>query len=301
MDNISRISLFIEVVKHGSFTKAARSLGMTGPAISKQVKKLEQHLGVQLLNRTTRKVTLTEEGLLYSLRAKRALEDLKEAEHQVLELKSSPTGSLKVSIPTTLGHIHLAKSIAAFAKKYPNISMNVDFDDRKVNVTDEEYDVVLRAGAMMDTNLTVKDLGSFPICFCASPEYINTYGLPDTPSDLHNFPAITFTKHGKRNEWRTKSLDGSIQDIVLKSAFEADNSQMMVEACLQGVGLTALPIFSVKEHLESNKLVRFFPDLNSYPQLHLHLLYPESRYLSFRVRLFIDWITDYCQKLSWLV
>ena len=159
MDHISRVGLFLEVVKHQSFAGAARHLGMTGPALSKQVQALEDQLGVRLLHRTTRQVTLTEEGAIYSERARKALEDLEEAERQVQDLKTCPTGVLRINAPMSLGQRCLVEPIAAFANAYSDVQLDVDFDDRQVDILAEGYDVVIRVGVLHDSSLIARKLG----------------------------------------------------------------------------------------------------------------------------------------------
>ena len=145
MDHISRVGIFLEVVKHESFAGAARALGLTGPAISKQVQSLENQLGVKLLSRTTRQVALTEEGAIYYDKARKALEDLNEAEQQIQELKACPTGKLKVNAPMSFGTQFLTRPIAAFAEQYPEVELEIDFNDRWADVVGEGFDVSLES------------------------------------------------------------------------------------------------------------------------------------------------------------
>jgi DNA-binding transcriptional LysR family regulator len=181
MSQLSKVAAFIEVAKHESFAAAARSLGLTGPAVSKQVQALEEQLGVKLLYRTTRKVSLTEEGALYFERARKALEDLDEAEQQIQELKACPTGKLKINAPSSFGNQYLAKPITEFAKLYPDVELDVDFDDRWVDVIGEGYDVVIRIDALEDSSLIARKLASCPIALCASPNLLKSKGHPKHP------------------------------------------------------------------------------------------------------------------------
>ena len=184
MDHISKIGIFLQVVKDESFIGAARSLGITGPAISKQVQSLEDRLGVKLLNRTTRHVSLTEEGAIYFERARKALEDLDEAEQYIQERRACPTGKLKVSAPMSFGIQHLTKPIAEFAKQYPDVELEIDFNDGWVDLVEGGYDVIVRIASLEDSGLVARRLAPCPIVLCASDKFIEQYGLPKSVNDL---------------------------------------------------------------------------------------------------------------------
>ena len=180
LDHISRVGVFLEVVKYESFAGAARSLGLTGPAISKQVQSLEDQLGVKLLSRTTRHVGLTEEGAIYFEKARQALEDLNEAEQQIQELKACPTGKLKVNAPMSFGTQFLTRPIAAFAEQYPEVELEIEFNDRWADVVGEGFDVVIRIGSLEDSTLIARKLAPCPIILCAGKKLIEEYGLPES-------------------------------------------------------------------------------------------------------------------------
>ncbi|MFT5608308.1 MAG: DNA-binding transcriptional LysR family regulator, partial [Parvicella sp.] len=197
MDHISRVGVFLQVVKYESFAGAARALGITGPAISKQVQSLEGQLGVKLLNRTTRHVSLTEEGAIYFDRARKALEDLEEAQQQIQELKACPTGKLKVNAPMSFGTQFLTKPIASFAQQYPDVELEIDFSDRWVDVLAEGYDVVVRIASLEDSNLIARKLAPCPIVLCAGAKLIEKLGLPDSVDALSDYPAVVYNQHGQ--------------------------------------------------------------------------------------------------------
>lgn len=299
MDHISRVGIFLEVVKYQSFAAAARSLGMTGPAISKQVQSLENQLGVQLLHRTTRQVTLTEEGALYSDRARKALEDLTEAEHQIQELKECPTGVLKINVPMAFGRRYLTQPIAAFAKQYPDVIMDVDFDDRRVDIIAEGYDVVVRIGALEDSSLIARKLADCPLKLFASHEFIQQHGLPQTPQDIPAFPSIIYTAPRAAHDWRYQDPEGKTATVSLTRKFTANSADMMLEACLQGLGLALMPIFAVATHLRSGQLIEVLPDYHTNPQRGIYVMFPQNRHLSTKTRLFVDWMTQCSKTFPW--
>ncbi len=299
MDHISRVGIFIEVVKQHSFAGAARALGMTGPAVSKQVQALEKQLGIKLLERTTRHIALTEEGSVYYEHANKALSDLNEAEQYILELKSKPTGKLKVNAPMSFGNKYLTKPIARFAEQYPDVDLEVVFNDHWVDIIGEGFDVVIRIGALEDSSLIARKLADCPIKLCASRSFIEKYGAPENIKQLKEFPGIVYSLHSQGGEWRFKAPDGQISMEKLTRTFAANNGEMQLEACLQGIGIAVLPIFNAAEYLLSGELVELLPEYETYPKRGIYALYPQNRYLSTRVRLFIDALSDASKDLPW--
>lgn len=299
MDHISRVGVFLQVVKYQSFAGAARALGLTGPAISKQVQSLEDKLGVRLLHRTTRQVTLTEEGAIYHERARKALEDLSEAESQIQELKARPTGVLKINAPMSFGKQHLTKPIAAFAKQYPDVRMEVDFDDRWVDVIAEGYDVVVRIGALKDSSLIARKLADCPIILCASAEFSRLQGLPGSPEQLPDFPSLNRNNPGDLNEWRYQDKNGTTGSAPFTRVFIANNAEMLLEACLQGMGIVLLPIFVAAPYLQSGQLVKVLPDYQTHPQRGIYAIFPQNRHLSTKTRLFVDMLTECSKAFPW--
>lgn len=299
MDKISRIGVFLEVAKHQSFTSAARELGMTGSAVSKQVQNLEDHLDVLLLHRTTRKVTLTDEGAIYYERARRALEDLEEAENLIQETKAHPTGVLKVNIPVSFGRKYLTQPIAVFAKKYPDVKLEINLDDHKINVVEEGYDVVVRIGALEDSSLIAKKLAPCPILLCASQSYIKKHGAPKTPHDLTDHKALIYTQHGQFTQWTYSTPEGNVESTNLRSTLKANSGEMLIAGCLKGVGISLVPIFLAAPYLKSGQLVNILPDYKTAPERNIYALFPENRHRSARVKLFVDMLAEVRKTLPW--
>lgn len=300
MDHISRVAIFIEVAKCASFAGAARALGLTGPAISKQVQSLEEQLGTKLLTRTTRHVSLTEEGAIYFERARKALDDLNEAEKQLHESKATPTGKLKVNAPMSFGTQFLTRPIAEFAERYPEVELEVDFNDRWVDVVAERFDVVIRIGSLEDSTLIARKLAPCPIILCAGRKLIEKYGLPESVEALSGYPGVVYNKHAQKEIWRfQKDKSGKVLSQTLNRNFATNTAEMQLQACLKGLGVAILPIFVTDAYLKSGELVELFPDCTTYPERGIYAMYPQNRYLSARTRLFIDWLTDSSKKFSW--
>ena len=276
MDHISRVGVFIAVVRAASFAGAAQTLGITSSAVSKQIQNLEQDLQVKLLNRTTRNVSPTEEGALYYERAARALEDLKEAEDQINELKSRPRGPLKVSLPQSLGIKYFGDAIASFAATYPEVELDVSLDDRLVDIAGEGFDLVVRIGSLKDTSLIARRLADCPLVLCASPGYLERNGTPQTPDDLTKHNVLAFTGNGGPNEWRYASKTGITGQVSLHGSFKADSGNILCHAALQDVGIVILPIFYVSEHLKSQDLQIVLPDFVTSPKREIFLCFRQT-------------------------
>jgi len=300
MDHISRVSVFIAVVKAGSFAGAAQALGITSSAVSKQIQNLEQDLQVKLLNRTTRSVSATEEGTLYYERAARALEDLKEAEDQINELKSRPRGPLKVSFPQSLGIKYFGDAIAAFAAQYPEVELDVNLDDRLVDVAGEGFDLVVRIGSLSDTSLIARRMADCPFVLCASPRYLDRHGTPHSPGALADHNVLAFTGNSGPHEWRYADAQGDKGQVSLRGTFRADSGEILCRAALQDTGIVILPVFYVAEHLDSGALKAVLPDFATFPKREIFAVFPPNRFQSTRLRLFVDHLVATARQLPWV-
>jgi DNA-binding transcriptional LysR family regulator len=298
MDNFGRIAIFIEVSKQQSFSKAAKKLGITGPAASKQITNLEKKLGIKLLNRTTRVVTLTDEGQLFYEKARFALEEIKNAAEQIQEAKLKPQGVLKINSPHSFGNMHLLPIISGFAKKYPEVNIEVTFDDRIVDVITEGYDLVIRIAPMLDSSLISKALMDCPIYLVATKEYIKKFGMPQKPKDLKNHKIIAYTNQGEFSEWRYKDINGKVGSVKCYGAFRSNTAEMMLQATLDGLGIAILPIFAISSYLQSKQLVRILPEYETYPLRKISAIMPANRYRSAKVKLFLEWLTKACKTIQ---
>ncbi len=295
MSALNRVEIFIEVARLQSFAKAARLFGMTGPAVSKQVMALEDELGVRLLHRTTRLVTLTEEGAHYYERARIAIEELKDAAAQIQDSKAQPRGKVRLSAPLSFGQMYLLPVLSAFAHKYPEIVLDTQLDDRKVDVLSDGYDIVIRVGVPDDSTLIYRHLADSPIYVVASPAYLKQHGLPMTPADLKNHRMIAYTYGDTAAEWRYKDPAGRTGSIKYDGAFRSNSADLMREAALEGAGIAVLPGFVVLPQLKAKKLVRILPDHETYPPREIMALMPPNRYRAAKVRLLLEWIEQACR------
>lgn len=295
--HLNTVEIFLEVAKLQSFSKAARQIGMTGAAVSKQVMALEEELGVKLLHRTTRMVSLTTEGAIYYERARLALEELKDAAAQIQAAKALPRGTLRINAPLSYGQMHLLPVLSGFAQKYPELTLEVSLDDRMVDVLAEGYDLVIRVGVPQDSTLISRHLGECPIITVASPAYIAAHGSPETPQHLKLHRTIAYTHQGGASEWRYEDKKGAISSYRSEGSFRANTADMMLQAALDGIGIACLPCFCVNMHLKAGQLVRVLPDYEITPLRHITALMPPSRYRSAKVKLFVEWLLEACKAM----
>ncbi|MEP0943097.1 MAG: LysR family transcriptional regulator [Rhizobiaceae bacterium] len=299
MDHLTRINMFLTVANCGSFAAAARELGVTSSAVSKQVQNLEHELKVRLFNRTTRQVSLTEEGAVFRARAGRALDDLQEAREEIYELRSNPRGPLKVSLPISLAQKYLTQTLVSFAAEHPDVELNVSLDDRLVDIVSEDFDLVLRIGTLTDSSLIARRLAACPFVICASPAYLETNGLPGSPEQLPDHNVLAYTRNDASHEWRYKSPDGRPGYVGLNGTFKSDSGDVLCAATVAGLGIALLPIFYVAPHLRSGALQRILPGYETWPTREIHAVFPPSQYQSTRLRLFVDHLAAACKTLPW--
>ncbi|HEU5047205.1 MAG TPA: LysR family transcriptional regulator [Rickettsiales bacterium] len=298
MPTIGRTEIFVEVARRQSFAKAAKALGITGPAASKQVMALEAELGVKLLHRTTRLVTLTDEGHIYYESARLALEQMQDAAEQLRNMRMAPQGALKISAPVSFSLVHLLPVLSGFAKKYPDITLEIVLDDKMIDVLAEGFDIAIRVGAPTDSSLICRHLAACPPHpIVASPAYLEQHGLPETPADLKQHRMIAYTNQGGTAQWHYRTPQGRTGMFRYTGAFRSNNASMMLQAALDGVGIAILPMFCVATHLQAGQLVQLLPDYETLPQRHICALMPPNRYRLAKVNLLLDWIAQSCKAM----
>lgn len=284
---------FVKVVELSSFSKAAQALGMTKSAVSKQVQALEDMLKVRLLNRTTRTVRLTDEGELLYQQARQIVDAASEAERQVKNLNEQPSGSLKINAPQSFGILHLAPALAEFARLYPEITLEVDFTDKFINILEEGVDVTIRIASLTDSSLIARKLSRAQLAFVAAPDYLARHGTPKHPDELinHRFLEYTYIDRPKEIRYRgTTSGDAGV--ITINSALRANNAFMLMEALRRGVGMGVFPTFIIGDAIKRGEVVQVLHDYTIDPERNIYALFPHNRHMSAKVRLFIDFISE---------
>jgi len=288
MQDIASIPVFAAIIEQGSFSKAADVLGITKSAVSKRITGLEARLGVRLLNRSTRKLSLTEAGERYYKHAQQALLAAEEAESAATELQNIPKGTLRLVTPMSFGVSHLASIIPEFLKQYPEIDIHIEMTDSWTDIIAEGFDLAIRTDSLTDGSLTVRKLVPLRSVLCASPDYIEKYGAPGLPSELSQHNCLMYTHHTVTNEWVFIN-NGEEETIRINGNYRVNNSEALREAVLQGLGIGRLPTFIAGKDIKSGRLVRMMMDY-AMPHKTLYAVFPQKKYMPERMRVFIDFL-----------
>jgi DNA-binding transcriptional LysR family regulator len=290
MDKLSALRTFVTVAEEQGFSAAAVELGLSKSQASRLISALETELGVQLLRRSTRRVSLTEQGYAYLERARSILDDVEEADRAVSQLQTEPRGILKVNGPMSFGVSHLAPAVIAFMTKYPGLSVALVLNDRYVDPYEEGYDVTIRIGELQDSSLAARKLAQVEMGVYVSPSYCSAHGRPRSPEDLSKIPALHYGNPGPSPKWLIRGPSGEYP-IPIRERLCSNNGDVLREAALAGLGVTLLPAFFVRKDLERGDLVQVLDGFEPKP-LSLYAIYPPTRFVSAKVRLFIDFLVD---------
>ena len=289
MKNLTDIAVFVQVVDSGSFTAAAERLELSKSVVSKYITRLESKLGARLLNRTTRRLSLTEVGRIFYSRSLRGLQQIEEAENEVSRLQGAPRGILRLNTPMSFGILHIAPKLPDFLANYPELSVDMNLDDRKVDLVEEGFDLAVRISDLPDSSLVARRLGPCRHVVCATPDYLRRHGIPRTPEDLREHNTITYRYQESPNEWRFFSSERGYVSVPVSGSVQMNNSLALRETLLQGIGITLTPTFVVGSDIRAGRLQ---PVLSNYhtAELSIYIIYPQRRYLSPKVRAFVDFM-----------
>ncbi len=292
MDRLFCMKIFVEVANSGSFSGAARKLKLSKASASKYISALEESLKVQLLHRTTRRVSLTEEGKIFFEHSQRILEDMAEAEESLNRRGSTPSGLLRVNAPLTFSLLHLKPILPEFVRRYPDVTLELEMDDRRVDVVREGYDVVVRIGSTMpDSSLVAKKLAVSEMLPVAAPSYLKARGIPKKPDDLKAHDCIIYSYGTNRTTWKFLDKAGKLQQVEVPGKLWLNNGEMIRHMVKEGMGIAMLPAFIVGSNLQNGSVVRVLEHY-TVPDLNIYAVYPERRYLSGKVRVFIDFLAS---------
>ncbi|UPG90530.1 LysR family transcriptional regulator [Luteibacter aegosomaticola] len=292
MDHVSAITVFVRAAEARSFVAAGNSLGISASAVGKRIAALEQKLGVRLLHRTTRRVSVTDEGRLFLERCRRILDELQDAEDMLSRTQEAPRGTLRVGLPI-IGYRFLLPVLPLFRERYPDIELDLDFNDRIVDIVDSGLDVVIRSGILSDSSLVSRLLGPFRFTLCASPAYLARHGEPLDPDALRHHHALRFRfpTTSKLQPWRLLGIEGDAGAEV-PTALTCNNMEALRAATLGGMGIAYMPDFLTHESLEKGELVPLLEAWLSQPS-QFSVLWPSSRQLSPKVRVFVDFLCEH--------
>lgn len=291
MDKFESLRAFTQVVNEGGFAAAARKLGLTRSAVNKLVIHLEDDLGVQLLHRTTRKVTPTDTGLAFYERCTRILADLEEAEVAVTHMHQEARGTLRVNAPMSFGTMHLAPAIADFLVQYPELHVELILSDRFIDPVEEGFDITLRiAASPQTTSLIAHRLAAAHRVLCAAPSYLAQYGTPTHPDQLKSHSCLHYGHLATDNHWKIIGSDGEYS-IQVTGIICSNNGEVLKDAAIKGLGITLLPTFLAGPALQQGDLCVVLPDYQI-PEISIYVLYPINRHLSAKIQLFAEFLKD---------
>ena len=289
MDRFRSLAVFAKVVEQGSFARAAQRLDLSASAVSRHVADLEAHLNVRLLNRTTRKLSLTESGQAYHERAVQLLADLEEAETAVTAGALAPRGTLKLTCAITFGERHVAPAIAAFAAMHPQLRFDVELSDRMVDLVEEGFDLGIRIGVSSSQALIARRIGRTQLVCCASPEYLARHGTPNVPEDLTKHRCLSYSYLPVRDLWRFRDAAGAERTVRIAGPAHANNGRFLTALAASGMAISLEPDFIVGDELRSGRLVEILPQFRP-AAAPIHAVYPSRRHLSAKVRAFVDFL-----------
>lgn len=291
MDKLTSMKVFARVAKHGSFAAAAKELGISRAMATKHVMHLENALGVRLLNRTTRKINLTEAGAAYLERCLQILEDIEETELAVTQLHSEPQGLLRISTPPFFGTFHLAPTIAAYLRQYPKVRVDLMVCGGLVDVVAEGLDLAIRLGEQPDSSLIARRLASSPRVVCGSPDYFERHGKPRHPHDLRRHNCLINWGFEPHDNWKFTDIDGDTITVKVSGNLQANTADPLRLAAIHGLGLVVLPTYIVGQDLSKRRLEAVLQDYNL-PPMDIYAVYPHRRHLSAKVRTFLDFLAE---------
>nr|WP_243748679.1 LysR family transcriptional regulator [Pseudomaricurvus alcaniphilus] len=288
---MSDIVVFAKVVESGSFTAAAEHLSLSKSVVSKYVTRLEERLGARLLNRTTRRISLTEIGATFYRQSQQGLQVLEDAAAEVSRLQGEPRGTLRINAPMSFGVLHLAPAIPDFLSRYPELAVDVQFDDRKVDVIEGAFDVSIRIADIADSSLVARRIAPCRHVLVAAPDYLQRRGIPATPLDLQEHSIVSYQYQESARQWEFVDPRGKSIMVPVQATVQMNNSLGMREAVLNGAGIMRTPTFVVGSDIRQGRLQ---PLLTSYKTLQrsIYIVFPQRRHLSPKIRAFIDFMAE---------
>lgn len=291
MDRINALNAFVAVADEGGFKKAADKLELSNQLVSKYVSQLEEHLKVRLFNRTTRRVRLTEEGEQCYQFARQILESLQDMESQLGQMQSEAQGLLRISAPVTFATRHLAPLIGEFKKAHPAVGIELQLNDRKVDVVEEGFDVALRIGKLKSSSLIAKRLAPVRLVVCASPDYLKREGIPQSPEELNPEHYLRYS-YLESGPGESRLLTALKRGQSAGAGIASNNGEILMQAAIAGEGYVLQPTFIAGEAIKTGKLQVILPEFAPEP-LALYAVYPHRKLLATKLRVFIDFIGSY--------
>lgn len=290
MDRFQAIRAFTQVVESTSFVKAAERLGLSTTAVSRQVAELEAHLQTRLLQRTTRRISLTETGRSFYERCGQILAELDEAERAVAQEAAAPRGTIRLTTSINFGMHQVTPAIASFMARHAEVRFDVSLSDRIVDIVEEGFDLAIRIGTTGAENVVARKLGETRLVACASPDYLSKRGAPARPEDLARHNCLTY-EYALRDAWTFRDAAGREHAVRVAGSLNSNNGDLNAAAAVEGVGITLEPDFIVGAHLRSGSLVPVLEDFAA-PVSPIYAVYPSRRFLPVKIRAFVDFLVE---------
>src|SRR5512134_1093140 len=287
---LQEITVFARIVGTGSLSAAARDLGMSTAVVSRRLAALEARLGVRLVNRTTRSLHLTDEGAAYYETCNRVLADIEEADAAVTAGRAEPRGILRVALPASFGHQHVAPLVPGFAARYPDVQIALSLSDRTVNVVEEGFDLAVRIADLADSSLAARKLAPNRRVVCASPAYLQRHGAPRTPEDLAQHNCLTTTDFAMN--WDYRGPDGKAGSARVTGRYACDNWEVLREWAVAGLAVALKSTWDARRHLEEGSLVPLLPGYTFAADVAIYAVYPHRRHLPAKTRAFIEFLAE---------
>ena len=293
MEWLRSIRLFVGVVQNGSLSAAGRQHGLSPASVSRHISALEESVGGRLLNRTSRKLTLTEAGEIYFQKVEHILQQILEANESVAQLQSVPRGTLRVHSRMLVGHQYIVPALPDFMKQYPDITVDLLLSNHAVDLVENNIDVDIRIGKLVDSSMVARKLAASERIVCATADYLKRSAPLVSPNDLKAHNCLTYRLNLGRTTWRFKEPDGEVIEVPVAGSFQSDNGQALLEATRVGVGIALMPDWSIKDDLAAGRLVRLFPKHRvSWEAFEngVYAVYQKSRHQSKKVRAFVEFV-----------
>jgi DNA-binding transcriptional LysR family regulator len=288
MDKYQEMRVFTAVVDAASFVAAGEALGMSKAAVSRHVSDLEQRLGVRLMHRTTRKLSLTPEGEVFLARCRDILSSIEASEAEISTRRVTASGLLKVSVPVSFGIRHLAPLWSEFMDKHPGVTLDVQLSDRVIDLVDEGFDLAVRIARLPDSSLISRRLASTRLVLCASPSYLQRRGTPQHPSELSEHDVMSYSLMSMGDLWQFQGPQGAVS-VKVRPRMWSNNGDTCMAAALQGAGIQLQPTFLIQDQLTSGELVEILPDFRSI-ELDIYAVYPSRKFVLPKVRALVEFL-----------
>lgn len=291
MNKFADLEALVAVVESGSFSAAGERLGVAKSVVSRRISQLEKRLDSRLLIRTTRRLSLTEAGRHFYQRAVQILADIDDAEQSVASEMAELRGAIKLAAPLSFGLSHLSNAITDFLNEHPAIELNLDLNDRNINLVEEGFDMAVRIGEMADSNLVARRIGVSRSVSCASKAYLEQYGTPTHPDQLNQHIGLQYSNVSYKQQWQYQTKEGRIIQGQPQIRIRANNGESLAEAAVAGLGITSGPTFILSRYIKEGQLIPILTEYNRV-SLGIHAVYPSGRLLPARIRVFSDYLAE---------